>query len=89
MKIVLIAIGLVAINSFATEVEYVDVSKEECQQVCEIYSYGFQPDFLGFCKQIEKCDVLKWDEEAKACELVEAGKLISYPIACRDIPASL
>ncbi len=87
MKILLFAIALTSISSFASEVEYVDLPKEECQQVCEIYTYGFQPDFMGFCKQIEKCDVLKWDEEAKACELVEAGKFISYPIACRDIPA--
>ena len=64
-----------------------EIAKEDCKQTCEIVGYNFQPDFMKMCKQIEECDVLEWNEELNACEVIEEGKTISYPIACRDIPA--
>ena len=82
-------IMLMAVVALSTSVmaDYSELSVSECTRVCELYTYNFTPDFLGQCGQVEKCDLLKWDETADVCTLDEADVLVTYPMQCRDIPA--
>ncbi len=66
--------------------DYSDLTVSECSRVCEFYTYDFTPNFLGQCGQVEKCDLLKWDDVAGVCTLDEADVLVTYPMQCRDIP---
>lgn len=77
---------LALISNQVISAETVDLPESECSRKCTIYSYTFQPGALGYCKQTEKCDVYKWNDEENSCEVTEKGKLYSYPIHCRDIP---
>lgn len=83
MKLALIS--LISTMTFATNVS--DLSKEDCTRKCSLYSYNFQPDSFGLCQQVEKCDIYRWSDEVEVCEVLKKDELISYPIACRDIPA--
>lgn len=84
MKLLVSVLALISLNSFAAEV--VNLPEAECTRKCSLYSYVFQPDALGMCKQVESCSVYSWNDEATQCEVVVKNKLITYPIACRDIP---
>jgi hypothetical protein len=85
MKFAMIALSLLSITTFSADV--VELSQEDCTRKCELYSYNFQADAFGLCQQVEKCDIFSWDKETEVCEVVKKDELVSYPIACRDIPA--
>lgn len=84
MKLISTLFVLLSIKAFSAEV--VNLPEAECTRKCSLYSYVFQPDVLGMCKQVESCSIFSWNDEAAQCEVVVKNKLVTYPIACRDIP---
>lgn len=85
-KLVLTIATLCSIATMANN--YSDLTQAQCTRSCTFYAYDFTPDFMDYCGQIEKCDLLEWDAEAQVCVVEEADVLITYPMQCRDIPAS-
>ena len=88
MKLVFLTLILVLSASFNISAnEVVDLDQVDCTRKCQLYTYDFQPDSFGLCGQIEKCTIFSWNEAKSQCEVIKKGELVTYPIACRDIPA--
>lgn len=84
MKFIASLLILASVSTFATGVS--ELSQDECTRKCQIYSYNFEANVFGYCEQVEKCDIFSWNSEEDVCEVVKKGELVTFPIACRDIP---
>lgn len=86
MKLVLMTLALLSTQALMARPMTYKINKEDCQKQCSFVAYDFNEDFMGNCRMIEKCDVLEWNEEVSACEVVLEDQYRAWPIACRDIP---
>jgi hypothetical protein len=85
MKVALVFLSLLASSVSANVVS--ELAQADCTRKCSVYSFNFQPDASGLCQQVEKCDIYSWNSDEEVCEVAAVGELVTYPLACRDIPA--
>ena len=84
MKLLLI-VSLLISTSFASVV-FPDMPVEKCETTCHHVGYTFSSHGrFDMCQDIQSCDVLEWNDDINACELVKT-ETRKYPMNCRDIP---
>ena len=86
MKKIIIVILLCANSSIFARTIFPDMPIESCEVTCHSVGHTFaQHGRFTICHDVQSCDVLKWNDDLDACELLKTENR-KLPIACRDIP---